>query len=171
MRKNNNNNFYCKFIYIYSPITKCNCRPHTHNTSTGSIHNFYDGKWSIYLDFPCKFIVLFSLIFLPFAVTADVLVLLLSLLQFNSIFVGAIFVYLYLLFGLFIDRKSLISTYAYHTLHTLHANVRTLWNDVLRVLRAYYEMDETYVHIVHVLRGCVYVYLLFSDCAFNNPSL
>lgn len=48
--------------------------PHTHlrHYSGHQTHNFYDGKWSIYLDFPCKFIVLFSLIFLPFIVTTVV---------------------------------------------------------------------------------------------------
>lgn len=32
-KKNHNNNFYCEFICIYPPITKCNC-PHTHTRHT-----------------------------------------------------------------------------------------------------------------------------------------
>lgn len=161
MRKNSHNNFYCKFIYIYSPITKCNCRAHTHahiqHTTAGSIHNFYDGKWTIYLDFPCKFIVLFSLIFSLLLLPSTLmlfLLLLLPLFQFNSIFVGAIFIYLYLLFGLFIDRKSLISTYAYHT---LHANVRTLYNnDVLRVLSAYITRWMRHTYTSYTFSVCIY---------------
>lgn len=68
-------------------------------------YNFYDAKWAIYLDFPFKFIVIFGNFSLfPFFVVS----------RFNSIFVGAIFIYLFS-FGSVIDRKSLIFNICMHT--------------------------------------------------------
>lgn len=67
-------------------------------------YNFYDGKRTIYLDFPSKLIV----IFVNFSLQ------IFCCLLFNSIRFSAARMYSYIfLFGLFIDRKSLFSIYAY----------------------------------------------------------
>lgn len=78
-------------------------------------------------------------------------------------------IYLFLLFGLFIDRKSLILTYVYVHIVCVYAYVRTSYTVqwcATSILCGYHEMDGCIIVYIYTT---FWIYLLFGDCVFNNP--